>query len=510
MTIKMKKITIKQYAMFTIAALALVLTSCKKDFDKINDSPNSPKDVPTSYLLTGAQKGIMDNTWDRWWNGSVGMLLAQYYAENLYTDESQYQFRTSITNSYWTLFYSGGLNDPGADVGGLEELQKIIDLCNEEPAKYSVYGDVNNQKAVATALQVWMFQNITDTWGDVPFSEALQNVKIPQPKYDKQRDIYLGLLSKLDSAAIWLDETKTAPQGDVVYNGDLALWRKFINSLKLRVAIRMADKENAIAKKAIEDAVAAGVFTSNADNAVFIYTSSSPNVNPLYYDRYQSGRKDFCATKLMVDLLSGLTDDRLMVYYDTVKTGGGYTGRPYGQNSSNAGTMPISTISQPGAATVKDPTAPGIYLDYAQVQFILAEAAERGYSVGGTAEDFYKAGIDASFEFWTGAPSPAGYLAQATVDYTTLKGAGKTWKQIIGQQKWIALYMQGIQGWTEWRRLDFGLLDVPVDGTLEGSGIPLRMKYPVNEQTLNGKNYNDAVSNQGPDNQDTKVWWDAF
>lgn len=149
-------------------------------------------------------------------------------------------------------------------------------------------------------------------------------------------------------------------------------------------------------------------------------------------------------------------------------------------------------------------------MDYAEVQFILAEAAERGIAVGGSAQSYYDAGIDASYIWWTGAAAPSTYHSQANVSYTALKGAGQTYKQIIGKQKWLALYMQGMQGWIEWRRLDFGILQAPVDGYIPpANSIPVRMLYPYDEQQLDPAGYNAAISDQGPDLQSTKVWWDV-
>ena len=152
-------------------------------------------------------------------------------------------------------------------------------------------------------------------------------------------------------------------------------------------------------------------------------------------------------------------------------------------------------------------------MDYAQVEFMLAEAAERGWAVSGSAESHYDAGITASISFWTGlngAPASAGdiaaYIAQPTVNYQT---AGGSWQQRVGVQKWIALFNQGIQGWVEWRRLDFNKLMMPADGVIDGTGIPLRMKYPVLEQTLNSASYSAAVAAQGADQQDTRMWWDV-
>jgi len=499
-----------------IAAIMLVaflsLTSCKKDFEKINDDPNHPKEVPTSYLLTGAQKGLMDNNWDHWWDGSIGNQLAQFWASNQYTAESRYQFRTGITNSYWTLFYAGGNNDAMNAVGGLEELQTIIDKCNQDPKKYDPYGYIGNQKAVATILKVWQYQLLTDAFGDVPYSEALQGVKNPQPKFDRQKDIYKGLLNDLDSARAWMDVAQAGPQGDIIYSGDMSAWLKFLNSLQLRVAMRVADRAGdfggTLIKDKVNQAYTSGVFTSNTDNALFRYLGPSPNFNLHYYDYAQQGRNDFAASNTMVDVLSTLTDPRVGQFYDTAEAGGGYVGKIYGLTEANAAVTDYPDVSQ-RSAKVLAADFPGIYLDYAEVSFFLAEAAERGF-IAGSASSFYSDGIAASMEYWGVSSADAtAYIAQPLVDYTTLKGGGKTWKEIIGAQKWIALYMQGIEAWSEWRRLDFGILQAPADGNLEGTGIPKRMKYPKDEQSVNGKHYNDAVGNQGADIQDTKVWWDV-
>lgn len=502
----MKKILNFRLIAYTAIILSVVsISSCKKGFDEINDDPNNPKDVPTSYYLTGAQKGLMDNNWDHWWGGQVGNQLAQYWASNQYTSESRYQFRTGITNSYWALFYAGGSNDALSAVGGLQELQTIIDLCTDNPDKYSPYGYPANQIAVATILKVWQMQKLTDQWGSVPYSQALKGIKNPQPAYDTQEDIYTGLLAELDAANNMIDEAQDGPVGDMIYGGDMTAWKKFCNSLKLRVAIRIADRKPSVASQKITEAVAAGVFTSNADNALFHYTAGAPNFNLHYYDYENEGRNDFCASNVMIDVMNGLNDPRIGHYFEPAEATSTFVGEVYGLTEANAAGTDDADVSQ-RSAEVLAADAAGIYMDYAEVQFILAEAAERGFGVG-SASSFYAAGVTASMEYWgVDAGDISTYLAQPSVDYATASG---TWKEKIGRQKWLALYMQGIEGWTEWRRLDFGILQVPADGVLEGTGIPNRLKYPVDEQTLNGANYGVAVSAVGADDLSTKVWWDV-
>jgi len=450
---------------FLASFLVLTFVGCKKDFDNINDDPNSPGGtIRTSFLLSGAQKGLMDFTWDAFWGAQTGNQLAQYWSSNQYASESRYQFRTSVTNGYWTRLYAGGNNDADENMGGISELQTIIDLCKENPSEYVGFGDPDNQIAVASIMKV--------------------------------------------------NEGADGPTGDLVYSGNMGAWRKFANSLKMRIAMRMSDRESAMASTAINEAIADGIFTSNADNAVFNYLASVPNTNLYYYNRYIDSRIDYAGSNILVDQLLALEDPRISAYVDQ-NSSGEYVGEVYGLTDADATATANADISQ-RSSRILEADAPGIYMSYSETQFILAEAAERGY-IAGSASDYYNAGITASMDYWLiegvdtddVAAATATYLARPDVDYATVIGGGATWKQAIGKQKWLALYMQGFEGWAEYRRLDFGILQLPAGGVLEGSGIPLRMMYPVDEQTLNSANYGAAVGSQGADSHDTRVWWDV-
>lgn len=495
----MKK-NIKSFA-FTLIAIGLMAVSCKKNFEAINTNVNRPENIPNSYLLTNALRGIMDNTCDIWWGGQVGNQLGQYWSSNQYTSESRYAYRTSITNGYWNDQYAGGSNDQGVLVGGLKELQTIIANCTSEPAKFSVYGYPDNQIAVAKIVKVWLMQNITDTWGDVPYSEALLDDN-RTPKYDKQADIYVGLLNEINEAISKIDDTEAGPDGDIVYAGDMTLWRKLANSVKMRIALRMVDKD---ATKAQAEFTAAmnGAISSNAENALLTYGTST-DANLVYSNYEVDGRNDYAASNIMVDVLTNLNDPRIAEYYALPLNDSVFVGEVYGLSDGNAASTEDDDVSQ-RSSKVLSATHPGIFMDYAQVEFMMAEAAERGWTSG--AQAHYDAGITASMNYWgiTNTSAIAAYIAQANVNYTTASGS---WKERIGKQKWIALYDQGVQGWTEWRRLDFGILQPPADGSLDGVGIPLRMKYPKDEQTLNGASYNAAVSSQGADIHATRMWWD--
>jgi hypothetical protein len=485
--------------------VAISFAGCQKLTD-LNDDPNRIKQSNTAFLLTSSEKQFMDDTWDQWMNGRFGMLYSQYWAQNAYTNESRYQIRTGTNNTYWITFFAGDATTGG----GIANLQEIIRVCTETPTFVeNTGGNPNNQIQVARVLRAWMFQYLTDVYGSIPYTQALQGNKVVFPKYDTQRDIYIDLLKELTDASAKMDATKGSfTSGDVIYGGNVAKWKKFANSLKLRIAIRMSDKEPALAKAAAEEAIRNGVFTSNSDNALFNYLGATPNNNPLNEDR--KTRQDFAMSNVFIDTLKGLSDPRIAKYAAERLNGGGFVGKTYGLSDAGAAAQPNGDVSQPSDAVLA-PTAAGVFMDFAEVSFLLAEAAERGMTVPTTAEVSYYTGIAASMSRWgVDVTTATTYMQQQNVSYTS-PGSGTDWRHKIGVQKWIALYMRGVEGWTEWRRLDFGVFKMPAAGikaSAKSMVIPTRYLYPTDEANLNGTNYATAVSAQGPDRQDTKLWWD--
>ncbi len=481
------------YKAFAIGAV--LMAGCKTDLSEYNVNPNDPSKVPTAFLLTGAEKVLMDKNWDRWNNGTMGMMLSQYWAQNAYAEESRYAWRAGVINSMWADFYTG----TATAGGGLQGLQQIIDLCKATPAEAALSGDVQNQIAVARTLKAWGFQVMTDFWGDIPYSQAFTDKAFPA--YDTQESIYTDLLKELKEAAAQMDATKGAIKGDAIFNGDIAKWKKFANSLRVRVATRMSDRNAAVAKTAIEEAVTSGVFTGNADNALFGYLGGVPNNNPLNEDR--KTRADFAVSKTVVDTMKNLSDPRLSSYAAPTVSGGTFVGKRYGLSNANATAEDANTISQP-SAKVLAATAPGVFMDYAELCFALAEAKERGVTLSSTAEDWYNKGVKASMSYWGVSATDADtYLASPKVAYAT---ASSSWKKTIGFQKWLGLYMQGIQGWCEYRRLDFGVLVGPAASP--ATLVPKRVTYPTDEQGVNAASRAAAVARLGTDSRNARVWWD--
>lgn len=480
----------KKILLFGFTSLFLA-TSCVDSLDDYNVDPKRATVVPGVTLITNAQRSLARTVASSNVNLNPFRLYVQYWAQTTYFDESIYNIDTRAINSgFWTALYRDVLGD-------LREAKKII-TADPVPAD----GVKANQLAILEVMEVYTWSTLVNTFGNVPYTQAL-DFKNTQPVYDDAATIYTDLIARLDAAIgqMKVDAgSGTFADADLYYHGDIAGWMKFANSLKLRMALTIADVDATKAKLLAEQA-ASKVLNSNEDNAQLNFLSSSPNANPVWEDLVQSGRFDYVGASTFVNRLNTLNDPRRNDYFKTVAAGtnaGTFRGGVYGTNNSYA------SFSAPGEK-LEDPTQPGVLLSYSEVEFLLAEARERGFAVGGTATSHYNNAVTASIQQWGGTAAEATtYLAQPTVAYAT---AGSTYQEKIGVQKWIALYAQPVESWKEFRRLDYPRLTAPA-GAL--SALPLRFTYPVIEQNLNGANYTSASSAIGGDVVTTKIFWDKF
>jgi len=294
----------KIIGLLTISSLLFV--SCETvDFGDENLNPNSISKANTGALITGAMRNIPGLV------SSVNPnLLAQHVSEITYNEDSCYETIQWNFDSYYT--------------GPLMDLQTVINLNNSEnAADYSSSGSVGMQKGVSHLLKVYMMQAMTNMWGAMPYSEALQGVDNLKPVFDDQSAIYAGLLTEIDAAISFLDGGGLS--GDFMFNGDAAKWRQFGNTMKMVMALRMADADPAMAEAKFKEAVSGGVLGSNADNVHYPYTTSDDNDNP-WQDRFQS-REDFAASDVMVDHLFANSDPRLAKYAAPVVSATGDTSK---------------------------------------------------------------------------------------------------------------------------------------------------------------------------------------
>lgn len=466
-----------------MSGLVILGASCTRNLTDLNIDPKNPSTAPSYAFFTNAQRSLMNTLTSSNVNLNIYRLIVQYWQETTYTDESNYDLATrSINDAVWNALYRDVLRD-------FQEAKNLI------PNDVSDAGVQKNELAITDIMQIVAWYYLVTTFGDIPYTEAL-DINKPFPKYDDAKTIYNDLLTRLDADIADLSSSEGSFGGaDIIYGGDVAKWKKFANSFKLKMGMTIADVDNAKAKSTVESAVAAGVFTSNDDNAEFQYLSSPPNTNPIWVDLVQSGRKDFVAASTLVNKMESLDDPRSDNYF-TLDANGGYSGGDPGESSNYA------TFSKPDE-TITAPDFPALLLDYSEVQFFLAEALQRGYNVGGTAAGHYANAIAASILYWGGTTAEAtAYIAQPSVAYNPAN-----WRMSIGIQKWIALYNRGWDAWIEWRRLDYPQLS-PAAQAL--SDIPVRYPYPVNEQNVNRINYEAAAAAIGGDDVSTKLWWDIY
>jgi hypothetical protein len=486
---------------------ALVLTAllaCGTGLTDVNRNPNHPIDASASALFTNATR----TTVERWlgttydWRG--GEFLAQHLAEVQYTDEDTYirLARAYMTGTFDATYYQE-----------LEDLKKVISkgVAASDPGTW----------APATVLKTWSSDFLTDSWGDIPYADALaaDTGGTTRPTYDTQQAVYADFFTTLDNAATVLTGSATASLGsaDPIYGGSPAAWAKFANSLHARLAMRIVNQDPATASAELLKAFTApgGVFTSNADNAALKWPGDGVYDNPL--SASLQTRDDYRMSNTFMDILTGYSDPRLPVFADTTDAGI-YAGAPNGVDAPTAQPFIVnaSRVGKtffPGATSYTSyggfgATLPSELLTYAEVEFIKAEAAAR--SMGGLtpaqAPAFYVEAIRASMEQWgvTDAAAITAYLARPEVAY---QGGLAGLKQ-IAIQKWIALFGDGGNAWFEWRRTCQPSTITPGPAATE-IFVPRRFYYSQTEVSVNGTNVDAAVTSMGGDDSfGTRVWWD--
>lgn len=496
------------------------------DFEEINTDPNNPDKTPTNMLMAGVEKRVMDRVYDTWFSGRQCLVYSQYWSQRNYTEEDRYQIRESTNNNYFNSLYQCVAN-----------LETIINM-NTDPAtaaEMSAYGANENQIAAAKILKVWLLQLMTDTWGGIPYTEAGKLAEgLVYPKYDDQKDIYAGLIAELTEAANSINVDKPAfISGDRIYDGDAAKWKKFANSLKCRLAIHLS-KVDPNWKQYISEAVQSGVFESNADVAAYKYSTTAPEQCAFYLGYFDGKRNDFTITRPFVDILKGqrdtlnakthpwegVVDPRLPIY--TTDRNGQYIGIPLGIPSSEMTSDMRNTAPTWYNATLHPVTLDADFatplMTYAEVQFILSEY--KGFSV-----DEYKTGTRASLEYWSSLSGEP--LDAETTNAYVEAVSKKVDAEAVSLQKYIDLFMNGTEGWTEYRRTGYPvqLLKPEQISCIDAKGNSLkfsvlsdtkndiiaRVKYPTNESTLNGQNFDAAVAKlqDGTNNYYSKMYWDV-
>lgn len=505
-----------------IFILGLILSnSCTKDFDEINSNPNNPsaEQAAPDMLLTNAIESLTDRVHEIFLGHEMGSGWVQHLAKVQYTDEDRYIYRPDVVNNTWNSLYAAS----GMDVNTIYRIAKKNEFKNYE--------------GVSLVLKAYIVSLLTDMFGDVPYTEAwaaVDDVTKTLAKYDSQESIYKDLIAKLDTASsVLLSADNETIKGDILFDGNVTKWKKFASSLRMRLLLRMSAKDAAFVttemKKMMANPAKYPLFASNADNASLMYLGSAPNNHPINENR--KTRDDHRVSKTLVDFMwtnNPNVDWRILAYADRVAGSKIYVGLPNGLTSAEAAVYLGNGIKETCkiGSDFTAANAPGVLMSYAELQFILAEAASKGYIDGGLekAKTYYEEGILASYQqheatIIENAESILGAtfdnFEEFVKDY--LEKGGAAWTatdeasamQLIGYEKWVALFDQGLQAFIEWRRLGIPTLVAPAKGNNSGK-IPSRYPYPTDEKTRNGANLEAAVTAQGfgtLDNLNGKVWW---
>lgn len=482
----MKKLTFAILALF-----AAFLYSCE-EFDVSNDNPDVALNINKNpeLLLTNIERNaIRRAVGDSW---SEGNLMGQYGARIVFTS--------------FDLFDWG-------DQGGTWDTYYLLIRNAKVLEQIAIEEEIASYRGVSLVMQAWMFSMLTDMWGDIPFSEASKAVEgNGTPVYDTQEDIYDGLLEMLDQANTVLAGATTSIKGDILFDGDLMKWRKFANSLRMRLAMRLSEANPSKAQSIISGMYNNStypVMQSNADNAALTFFSAQPDAHPITEESvYRVGSyNEYRISENFVEILEGFNDPRLPFLADPTANSV-ENGTPEIQGMQNGIVDGPAYEYKGGDAFLSKFNINYFYLQananqarlmiYSELQFILAEAAQRGW-IGGSAQSFYEEGIASNFSYW-GIEMPSDYLSRNGVAFDDSL-------ETIMTQKYIALFYTDYQGFIEFKRTGFPSSIKPGPDAFY-TVYPSRFEYPSKEQALNAENYNAAVSRIGGDEITTKVWWE--
>lgn len=478
----MKRYIYKFTTLWMVIA-ALFSTACTDSFEEINTDPDRAKEVPLTNILAFSIRYTSDQLFDPWNDMNEPSSYGGQIAKIQYIDETRYSFRPGTVENKWYYIYRT-LNNTKA----IEKRAKESGLTNME--------------SVAKIWSTVLFSIATDTWRDVPYTEAgLMDEGILLPKYDKQEDIYPGLLATLKEAAdaIASGATDELGAGDVFFDGDMSKWQKFCNSLRLRLALRISAVSPALAKQTVEEILGNPatypIITSNSDNAFFIWPGESPYIEPWADD--SRTRDDHGVSDVLVDLLKELDDPRLPVY---AKPGSDneYRGFTIGATSVVAD---LSLLSRIGARFRDDFGGFTPYFRAAETYFHIAEATLLGWNTGTTAKEAYEKGVTLSLQE-NGIEDASDYLAGAAKFDDSLAK--------LYEQEWLALFKQGMEVWSLYRRTGIPTTHyvAPGSGYTGHNAPPFRYPYPNNEYNLNGANLG-VFSGDVKDNfWGKQMWWD--
>jgi hypothetical protein len=475
----------KKISIVLLSAATLLAVGCQKNMSEVlNKDPKSASTALGTALFTQGELNLANTITTTSISVSPFRVISQEWNENSYEYESVYNLTFyNSPGGFWNSLYVNSIHE--------------LDLAKANYAnQYFPPGGLENSLDITDILEIYSYYMAVATYGNIPYSQA-ENDTIPFPAFDDSKTVYAALLTRIDTCIAGLSANLSAGamgSADLIYGGNTVEWLKFAASLKLKMAMLNAANDPATTMTKVNEAIGTGLFTSDADDALYDYDPSNTNyANPIWDALSYSGRHDFGPGGLLVNTMNGWNDPRLPFYF--TQYNGAYVGGLAG-NQNNAYGSYSDFCCVANATYLYNPALLGDLLDYEEVEFYLAEAQAQGLVTGSpnaiAAASNYDSAITSSIEFWGGtAAQAATYLAQPTVAYATATG---TWQQVIGYQEFIANYNKNWDSWTDERRLGYPNINVVSPPLDPATNFPLRFTYPPNETTSNPTNTAAAVA----------------
>ena len=511
----------------------LILASCDQGFEELNKDPNAvtAEQFNPSFLLTTAQLRTAhgDHNTSLYYGTCFVQQMASLSNVGIFDYHGdKYVYHKGNNEQLWNATYGSASESRPAKL-----IEDILVQTEGDP-------DFNNLHQMARIWRTIIYHRLTDMYGDIPYFESSRGYyeQIFKPKYDAQKEIYLDMLSELEDAVSKLDASKeNFAAADIAYDGDIAKWKKLGNSMMLRLGMRLSKVEPSTSEAWVKKAVAGGVFTENEDNLLISGTdatgTSAALANGMSWTISVGTRSPGKIAATFFNYLSYHNDPRLKytvaVYTDPTDVSTKNTdpsiqkGLPNGLDRQTLEADPSYNPNSPGQehqysgvnrSVYAKLDGPRMFITYAEVQYMMAEAAVRGW-ISGDAAAYYETGVSEAMKMLQQYDQSATITDQEITAYLTANPFVGTSNmeaalEQINTQYWAATFLNGYEAFSNVRRSGYPVL-TPINYPDNETGglFPGRLRYPDNEPVLNAENYNAAVSRQGADNYITKVWWDV-
>ena len=495
--------------LITFLALGFVFVSCEFDegFEEMNVNPAKANQIDVGNKFAWTVLQTSGGRYENWRNSLIynSVLIQHFSATAGYWSGDKYYRVNSYATSLWDRNYP-------SCVKGIED---IIAQLNAE-------GNSGTEMGMARILRVFIYHRITDTHGDIPYSEAGKGYidGTLKPKYDAQQDIYMDFLSELEAGAAQISGNSSMGNSDIIFGGNATKWKAWAHSMMLRLAMRMTKADAATAQAWAVKAISGGTMTSNDHNAVVAHTDGPEGINKNGHGEVFQVDSNARMSKTMETHLTG--DPRMDVLFEPGSASGGVqAGMPNGSSGSDYTDLNGNTV--PGVATrhaysavasaLQGRDVPMVFQTYAEVEFLKAEAAIRGWT-SGSAETHYNNGVTAAMKMLKQIYPATTAITDAEIS-AFLAGPGKlaasfpaNWEMVMNEY-WKATVLNEYEAYANWRRTGYPTLTPTKHPNSETNGqIMRRMIYPGGEASTNAENYAAAVARQGADDWMTRMWWD--